>query len=126
MLGWRHGHRGASVADLPLPPIGLEVVDFVLNDLPTGRISGTLRRAGGAPVPNAAIRASRLPFPPARAPRAVTDRNGAFEISGLPPGLYELGATPEGYKYYSTPHQMEQRRSLNPGQHITGVALLLE
>lgn len=61
-----------------------------------GAVTGTVADAAGEPIPGATVRiesGSPMSTPPA----TQTDANGAFELSGVPPGRVDVGARHPAY-----------------------------
>lgn len=99
--GWmisRITHRGRDITDVPLDfqdgdLSELEVV--VTNRL--GTLTGTVRTASGAPVPNATVVAygadgTSWPYLSRTTRGARTDANGTFSIAAILPGRYTVAA----------------------------------
>jgi len=62
----------------------------------TGTLTGTITNATGAPTPNAAITVT--PVNGGASQRVVANSEGAFTITGLPPGAYRVEVESSGYK----------------------------
>jgi RNA polymerase sigma factor (sigma-70 family) len=96
---------GSAYPSVELPD-GKAIVDGVriAIEVRALAIAGRVIDAAGEPVADAAVKAMAVPAgqPPVfnswmKLPLAVTDRDGAFEIAGLPPGSYAVWArSPDG------------------------------
>ena len=62
----------------------------------TGRITGTIRDATLAAVPD--VRATAIDIESRRQWAAVSDDTGTYNFPSLPPGTYDLTATHAGFK----------------------------
>jgi hypothetical protein len=64
--------------------------NFTLTLSPAHSVSGTIfSGVTGLPVPNATVRVLGTPIPP-----AISDKNGMYQIPGVPDGSYDLRASP--------------------------------
>jgi hypothetical protein len=62
----------------------------------SGTLSGKITNASGAAVPNAAVTVTNVSNNSSQ--RALTGPDGAFNVSGLPPGSYRVDVETAGYK----------------------------
>jgi hypothetical protein len=72
------------------------VLIFGLWSQTGGTLSGTVINAEGASVANAAV--SVTPVGGGSPQRVLTDKDGKFSITGLPPGAYTVEVEYSGYK----------------------------
>ena len=89
---------------------------FVLNAQTTNNqsISGTVRDSSGAVVPNATVTAVSEGTTLTRS--AVSSDSGAYFLSNVPIGYYEISATAPGFKKFTASHvevTVGQQASLN-------------
>ncbi|HEY6988122.1 MAG TPA: carboxypeptidase regulatory-like domain-containing protein [Bryobacteraceae bacterium] len=89
---------------------------FVLNAQSTNNqsISGTVRDTSGAVVPNATVTAVSEGTTLTRS--AVSSESGAYFLSNVPIGFYEISATAPGFKKFTASHvevTVGQQASLN-------------
>jgi hypothetical protein len=82
----------ALVLSAPLQPAALAMAAQV----PTGNIEGTVLDANGAVVPEAAIAVTQKTK--GRIFKALTNGKGAYALSALEPGVYEIKVTAAGFK----------------------------
>lgn len=96
---------------------------------PNGRLSGTVIGGDGKPVAGEAVQALPEEIPgksqSLEVKTAVTDKNGRFEISGLPSGAYTVGINARRYSdasaYPKTLYQDGKRIQVGEGQLVSGI-----
>lgn len=66
----------------------------------TAQVAGTVKDAGGAPVPGALVTATGVST--GTVLTATTGSDGAYKLSGVPPGSYTLDIAKEGFQKFET------------------------
>jgi protocatechuate 3,4-dioxygenase beta subunit len=75
-----------------------DAMDFTLEDVPVGSVTGTVCDDTGTPIPDALVNATQ----PYVDPFTFTDENGYFELTNVPAGTWRVGAYKEGYSARAT------------------------
>jgi hypothetical protein len=70
-----------------------DTMDFALNPVPVGTVTGRVTDDTGEPIPDALVNATQ----PYVDPFTFTDADGYFELSNVPAGTWRVGAYKEGF-----------------------------
>jgi hypothetical protein len=87
-----HGYLG-YYSDMELTE-NCEDMDFTLEPVPVGTVTGTVTDDAGNPVADALVNATQ----PYVDPFTFTDENGDFVLDNVPAGMWRVGAYKDGYE----------------------------
>jgi len=87
-----HGYLG-YFSDMELTE-DRDDMDFVLEPVPVGTVTGTVTDDAGNPIADALVNATQ----PTVDPFTFTDENGDFVLENVPAGMWRVGAYKDGYE----------------------------